>query len=314
MTGSNNITRLITHDGMFHADEVLATVVLRTIFDQAELIRTRDPQILGTAGEESVLYDVGGAYDPDRNRFDHHQPGAPTRRDGSPYSAFGLVWDRYGAEYLELIGVDADLIPGVQEGVDRSIVIGIDLLDNGALDPSSLGPAAGLTLPSLLMDLNPPYDAPDGAERAWFDVALRLAGDVLISRAKGLESALRARREVLDAIERSGASPVLELPRGAPFRAAIEEAGADHILLVVHPRKTDWVVSTVSVEEGSYTRRLDLPEGWAGLEGAALAARSGVPDAVFCHRSRFMAVAGTREGALRMAELALEPDPVPEPF
>jgi uncharacterized UPF0160 family protein len=314
MMGKKNVQRLITHDGMFHADEVLATVVLRTIFEEAELIRTRDPQILGRAGEESVLYDVGSAYDPDRNRFDHHQPGAPTRQDGSPYSAFGLVWARYGAEYLALIGVDADLIPEVQKSVDRSIVIGIDLLDNGALDPSSLGPAAGLTLPSLLMDLNPPYDAPEGAEMAWFEVAVRMAGDLLVTRIKGAESALRAKREVLDAIEAGGGSPILELPRGAPFRAAIEEAGADHILFVVHPRKTDWVVSTVSVEEGSYTRRLDLPEGWAGLEGAALAAETGVPDAVFCHRARFMAVAGTREGALRMAELALEPEPVPEPF
>jgi uncharacterized UPF0160 family protein len=314
MMGAHNVQRLITHDGTFHADEVLATVVLRTIFDEAELIRTRDPQILSTAGEESVLYDVGGAYDPDRNRFDHHQPGAPTRQDGSPYSAFGLVWARYGAEYLELIGVDADLIPGVQEGVDRSVVIGIDLLDNGALDPSSLGPAAGLTLPSLIGDLNPPYDAPEGAERVWFDVALRLAGDLLVSRVKGTESSLRARREVLDAIEAGGTSPILELPRGAPFRAAIREAGADHVLLVVHPRKTDWVVFTVSVEEGSYTRRLDLPGAWAGLEWSELAAQTGVPDAVFCHRARFMAVAGTRDGALRMAELALEPDPVPEPF
>lgn len=314
MMGAHDITRLITHDGMFHADEVLATAVLRTIFDEAQVLRTRDPHILNTAGPESVLYDVGGAYDPDRNRFDHHQPGAPTRQDGSPYSAFGLIWDRYGADYLDLIGVAAGLIPEVQKSVDRSVVIGIDLLDNGVLDPASLGPAAELTLPSLIGDLNPPYDAPDGAEMAWFEVAVRMSGDLLVSRIKGAESALRAKREVLDAIEAGGTSPILELPRGAPFRAAIEEAGADHILFVVHLRKTDWIVSTVSVQEGSYTRRLDLPEAWAGLEWSDLAAQTGVPDAVFCHRARFMAVAGTREGALRMAELALEPHPVPEPF
>jgi uncharacterized UPF0160 family protein len=314
MMGLQDIRRLITHDGMFHADEVLATVVLGTIFDEAELIRTRDPQILSTAGPESVLYDVGSAYDPDRNRFDHHQPGAPTRQDGSPYSAFGLVWARYGAEYLDLIGVDPGLIPSVLAVVDRSLVIGVDLLDNGVLDPVTLGPAAEITLPSLILDLNPPYDAPDGAERAWFEVAVRMAGDVLPSRVKRAESTLRAEREVLNAIEASGTSPILELDRGAPFRGAIDRAHADHILFVVHPRKTDWVVSTVSVEECSYTRRMDLPEAWAGLEWSELAAETGVPDAVFCHRARFMAVAGTREGALRLAELALEPDPVPEPF
>lgn len=313
MMESNSIARLITHDGTFHADEVMATVVLRAIFPDAELIRTRDPQILGTAGEESVLYDVGGAYDPDRNRFDHHQPGAPQREDGSPYSAFGLIWSRYGADYLGLCRVGPDLIPAVRGAVDRSLVLGIDLLDNGTLDPSSLGPASGLTLPALIGDLNPPYDAPEGAERARFDVAVRTASDLLIARVKGAEASLRARREVLTELERNGPSPVLQLSRGAPFRGAITEAGADHVLLVVHPRKTDWVVSTVSDPPGSYTTRLDLPEAWAGLEGEALAAETGVGAAVFCHRARFMAVARTREGALRMAELALAPGPAPEP-
>lgn len=69
----------------------------------------------------------------------------------------------------------------------------------------------------------------------------------------------------------------------------------------------------MSVEPGSYARRRDLPAAWAGLEGEALAAVTGVPDAVFCHRARFMAVAGSRVGALRMAELALEPEPDPDP-
>jgi uncharacterized UPF0160 family protein len=308
------VQHLITHDGTFHADEVLSTVVLITLFPHAKVIRTRDPALLGSAGAESILYDVGGAYDPEANRFDHHQPGAHTRQDGSPHSAFGLIWDRYGSEYLSLIGVDPDLIPGVAAEVDRSLVLGIDLLDNGALDPSTLGPAAGLTLPSLIGDLNPPYDAPEGAERSWFDVAVRTASDVLIARSKGTEASLRARQDVLRSIDVAGDHPILELPRGAPFGSAIREAGADHISLVVHPRKTDWVLSTVSVEQGSYVRRLDLPAAWAGLEGEALAAATGVPDAVFCHRARFIAVAGSRDGAMRLAELALAPDPGPEPM
>lgn len=305
--------RLVTHDGAFHADEVLATAVLLTLFPGAEVVRTRDPGLTGVPSPDTVIYDVGGAYDPDLNLFDHHQRGAPVREDGSPYSAVGLVWDRYGRDYLLEIGVDPDLVNGVHGSVDRSLVLGIDLLDNGALDPSSLGPAAGLTLPSLISDLNPPFDAPDGAERAWFNVAVREATGVLDARARAAEASLRARREVLEAIEAAGEGPVLELARGAPFNGAIREAGADRILFVVHPRRTDWVVSTVSVEPGSYARRRDLPAAWAGLEGEALAAVTGVPDAVFCHRARFMAVAGTREGAFRMAELALKPGPDPDP-
>jgi uncharacterized UPF0160 family protein len=308
------VQRLITHDGTFHADEVLATALLSSLFPGSEVVRTRDPSLIRVPSPDTIIYDVGGAYDPDLNLFDHHQPGAPTREHGSPYSAFGLVWAHYGKDYLIDIGVDPDLVDGVHVSVDRSLVLGIDLLDNGALDPSGLGPAAGMTLPSLIHDLNPPYDAPDGAEQAWFEVAVRMTAEVLDARARSAEASLRARREVLDAIEEAGDGPVLELARGAPFNGAIREAGADHLLLVVHPRKTDWVVSTVSVEPGSYVRRLDLPAAWAGLEGEALATVTGVPDAVFCHRARFMAVAGSRDGAMRLAELALAPDPGPEPM
>lgn len=313
--GGREVRRLITHDGRFHADEVLATAVLSALFPEAEVVRTRDPELTRSEAPSDLIYDVGGVYDPVLGRFDHHQPDAPNRPNGDPLSAFGLVWARYGAEYLDRSWVDPELIPAVLEAVDRSLVWGVDLLDNGHLDPAGLGPAAGLTLPMLIEDLNPAFDdASPAAERAGFRAAVRLAGAVLARRVRSAEADLRAEREVRGAIEASWGEPVLELPRGAPFRGAIIETGAAHVLLVVHPRKTDWVVSTLSDPPGSYTTRLDLPESWAGLEGEALAGQTGIGDAVFCHRARFMAVARTREGALRMAELALSPDPAPEPF
>lgn len=313
--GVREVRRLITHDGRFHADEVLATAVLSALFPDAEVVRTRDPALTGSTSSADLVYDVGGVHDPVLGRFDHHQPGAPTRPDGSPYSAFGLVWARYGTEYLDRAWLDPELIPAVHAAVDRSLVRGVDLLDNGALDPRTLGEAASLTLPMLIEDLNPAFDDTSPlAEKAGFKAAVRLAGGVLLRRAISAEAALRAEREVRQAIESSWGDPVLELDRGAPFRRAISETRADHILFVAHPRKTDWVVSTVSDPPGSYTTRLDLPEAWAGLEGEELAAVTGVEDAVFCHRARFMAVARTREGALRLAELALEPDPALEPM
>ncbi|PTX52282.1 uncharacterized UPF0160 family protein [Gemmobacter caeni] len=314
MTGAREVRRLITHDGRFHADEVLATAVLTRLFPEAEVVRTRDQGLVQDPFSPDIIYDVGGVYEPARRRFDHHQPGAPTRPNGDPYSAFGLIWARYAAPYLRQIGTDPSLIDRVAASVDESLVRGIDLLDNGRLDPAQLGAAADLTLPMLIEDLNPAFDDPSPeAERSGFDAAVRLAATLLENRALSAEATLRADREVRGAIDASWGSPILELPRGAPFGETISRSGADHIRLVVHPRKTDWVVSTVSVTPGSFVRRLDLPEAWAGLEGEALSEASGVGGAVFCHRARFMAVARTREGALRMAELALAPDPVPEP-
>jgi uncharacterized UPF0160 family protein len=301
--------RLITHDGQFHADEVLATSLLLTIFPDAKIVRTRDGDLIRGAAPEDVVYDVGGTFDANGNRFDHHQPGAPRRPDGAPLSAFGLIWAHFSEDYLRRIGIAENSLAGVSEAIDASLVRGIDLLDNGALDPSTLGPAAEITLPSLIADLNPAFDAeaPE-AETEAFEAAVRLAGSALAARARQEESRLRARREVLDQVRAQGEGPVLELARGMPYRRALTEAGADEILFVIHPRKSDWVVAAVSRDERGYERRLDLPEAWAGLEGRALAEATGVDDAIFCHRGRFLAVAGSREGAMSLARMALQPD------
>lgn len=63
-----------THNGTFHCDEALAVFLLRqtNIYRDADLKRTRDPVILDTC---DIVVDVGAVYDPERNRFDHHQRG-----------------------------------------------------------------------------------------------------------------------------------------------------------------------------------------------------------------------------------------------
>src|SRR5512139_750518 len=63
--------RVVTHDGSFHADDVLAFALIRVFRDpEAELVRTRDRDRIAAA---DVAIDVGDEYDPARRRFDHHQ-------------------------------------------------------------------------------------------------------------------------------------------------------------------------------------------------------------------------------------------------
>ena len=59
-------------------------------------------------------------------------------------------------------------------------------------------------------------------------------------------------------------------------------------------------------ELGSFENRLNLPATWGGLEGPELTAATGVEDALFCHAKRFLAVARSRLGVERLAELALD--------
>jgi uncharacterized UPF0160 family protein len=48
-----------------------------------------------------------------------------------------------------------------------------------------------------------------------------------------------------------------------------------------------------------------FPEEWGGLEKDKLSEISNVSDATFCHRGLFLAGATTKEGAIRLAEIAL---------
>jgi uncharacterized UPF0160 family protein len=66
------------------------------------------------------------------------------------------------------------------------------------------------------------------------------------------------------------------------------------------------MVDAMPPEPGSFDQRLPLPAAWAGLRDAELAAVSGVPDAVFVHMRRFVGAVRSREGALTMAQRAIE--------
>jgi uncharacterized UPF0160 family protein len=66
------------------------------------------------------------------------------------------------------------------------------------------------------------------------------------------------------------------------------------------------MLHTVPVSPESFEARADLPEAWAGLRDAELAAVTGVPDAGFCHNGRFIASAKSYEGIRAMAALALK--------
>jgi uncharacterized UPF0160 family protein len=59
------------------------------------------------------------------------------------------------------------------------------------------------------------------------------------------------------------------------------------------------------VEPSSFDSRLDLPQAWAGLRDAELAAVTGVPDSVFCHMNLFIAGAKSFDGAVQLAKIAL---------
>lgn len=70
----NTYVRVITHDGVFHADDVVAVAIATLALQYVKVVRTRNTEVL-EAGKTAcaVLLDVRGEYDPARGLYDHHQ-------------------------------------------------------------------------------------------------------------------------------------------------------------------------------------------------------------------------------------------------
>lgn len=294
--------RVATHSGSFHADEVFALATLRMALGPLEIVRTRSPEKLAAA---ALRVDVGRRYDPETGDFDHHQGDVGERENGIRFASFGLVWKQYGEA---LAGS-----PEVAASVDGRVVAPIDAGDNGQelYEPLVEG-TVPYAVSGVIAAMNPPWDAEDGAaaERAAFDEAVDLAEGIVRRELEASQGRARAADLVRAALERAEDPRILELDRGMPWRGVVRDA--PEVLFVVSPRsRGDWSLQAVPAGDHGFANRLALPEPWAGLEGEPLQQVTGVPDAVFCHVARFMAVAGSRDGVLELARQALEGAPAP---
>ncbi|MFX4300330.1 MYG1 family protein [Pseudosulfitobacter pseudonitzschiae] len=310
-----NIEKLVTHSGKFHIDEVMSTMILQELYPAAEIIRTRDEDIIKEAVGNAVIYDVGSMYDPDHGIYDHHQQPGPLRDDEVPYSSFGLIWKHFGRDFLRKIDCAEENIETIWSRFDRHYVRPVDMIDNGVISPSGMGEVRALSLASMISDLNPPYYAQTREnENDLFFEALDIAVTAVMARLEQMTADLAAQQEVQTAIEAQWGSEVLILEQGLPYNQAIEKLQADHIKLVVHPRSDgDWIVAGVPLIRGEYPLRMDLPKSWGGLEGKALQQATEVAGAVFCHAKLFMAVGRSREDATEMAKEALSLQQAPSP-
>lgn len=309
-------TRIVTHSGSFHADDVFGVAVLAALHPDHEIVRTREAQEIAQ-GDFAV--DVGGEWDAARGRFDHHQRGFDGARPGAEgYASAGLVWREFGAAYVQHVAramgatLDASAHARIAEDVDASLVRYLDLVDTGAamVAPGAFGIS---TQVAVLNSTWLEEQGLDGAGKARlqlerFQEAMAIMGRFLqrlVQRRIGQELAAHRVRNA----ERLLDGRVLFLAEGGMPWTGLVLQEMPEVLLVLYPESDEaaqrHVLRTVPVEAGSFDARMDLPATWAGLRDAELAAATGVPDALFCHTNLFIAVARSREGALRLAELAL---------
>ena len=260
-----------------------------------EIIRTRDEEIVRGG---NYVFDVGGVNDPKADKFDHHQTGgAGKRENGLEYASFGLVWMKYGEE---LCGSKK-----VADYIDKKMIASIDAQDNGVdvfattypnILPYAIWDAFGSYLPTWRED--------ESAMDSIFLEVVALAKKILQREITRAQAKVEAEALVEKVYAESPDKRLIVLDVYYPWRDVLMKYPEP--LFVVTPRVGGkWDLQTVQVSNNSFKSRKDLPASWGGLSNEDLQKITGVPDAIFCHRSLFLAGASSKEGILKLAELAL---------
>jgi uncharacterized UPF0160 family protein len=147
-------------------------------------------------------------------------------------------------------------------------------------------------------------DLSEEQEQARFEAALDLAGGILEREIGSASSGLKAVRVVRDAIAGAEDPRVVELSQRVPWKQVVVTE-APEALFVIYPKRQGFGLEAVPEKLGRFDNRQDLPAAWAGLEANDFAELTGVPDALFCHAKRFLAVAGSHEGISALAAQAI---------
>lgn len=298
MSGGNGTTKkIVTHNGNFHTDEVFACAILSLVHDgNIEIVRSREPKVWAIA---DYVVDVGGEYDPLRGRFDHHQiGGAGVRASGAPYASFGLVWKEYG----EQVCGSAE----VARVIDERMVQPIDAGDNGFETFGVHGEVAPYLLQDVIASFRPVWNE-DRTENQGFFEALEVAKKILAREVVRVCGEEAGKHFVEEAYQRAEDKRIIVLEDHYPWYEVLGVLSGP--LFVVKPDRMNqgrWKIEAIRDSVHSFKNRKDMPVAWGGLCDEELARVSGVSDALFCHTKLFVAVAGSKEGAIALAKLAVE--------
>ncbi len=286
--------RIGTHDGKFHADEVMATAILNEIFT-TELTRTRNKKVLD---ELDIVYDVNGG------ELDHHNIDKKLREDEIPYSSCGLVWEKFGREVVRFKDktLNEQEIDDIFNFIDRSLLEGIDALDNGIWIDKPQIPLMNIS--AILSGFNPLWYE-ENKETECFNKSVEVASSILNNKINYKISVLKAKEKVIKAYKTREMPEVMIIDTYCPYIEALKEVDKnEEILFVIFKSKTNYLIQTVRGKDGEDRKK--LPEAWRGKREEELAKVTGVSDSVFCHTGRFIAAAISLEGTKKLAQLAID--------
>lgn len=289
------------HNGSFHADDAFCVALMRSIYGEIEVVRTRDEELLKQC---DIVADVGNG------KYDHHDVDKKLRDNGIPYCGFGLLWQDFGMKYLEAQFpelTDEAEKKEVFDKIDKALIIQIDAQDNGV---DVMQSEVHVTTLAEIIDSFAPISGTEAEMEKGFFEAADFAKSILFKTANKYVQYINNVKIVKEEIEKQDTenTHILVLEKSLPWKDAVLDFDKEeHILYVVYQDITgSWCIQVALKERGSFAARKNLPKNWGGLRNEEMSKETGVDGCIFCHPALFICGNKTKEGALQLAKMAVE--------
>lgn len=319
---------IATHDGTFHADETTACAIISYIYDNTEILRTRDPEKMEKA---DLVIDVSLIND--AKHYDHHAKDFTlSRESGVRYATAGLMWKKFGMDFLKKVvkkelgfHPDAKVLEAAFERIDREFMVMVDLNDNGQLTEYA-GTVAACSdsdeaalrdrliefysddpdIPYIVAMQNLPNNKDEAQNRAFMNT-VKMLRQILVPCAI---NALHTESGIARVLETYQGGKLLIMEERLPWTQAVLQHPEDFkdCLLAVYPdRNGRWRVQSLPVSKAlRFCNRLSAPAAWRGLQGSQLDKAAGIAGLNFIHRSGFTGGGETYDSNLALARAWLE--------
>lgn len=300
---------LITHNGQFHYDEILATAILLKLYPGSKIIRTRDPKVIETG---DIVYDVGRVYDPATNRYDHHQntfQDTFSSKFNVRLSSAGLIFKHFHTKLFKYYGFtnDSCIFNDILEKIYTEFFLPADAADNGY--DEIYGKIRMRNICDVVKSIYfySKVTSPEEEDKM-FMKALKIVSDDLDNYLTHIFDGYVSDYELYykKFSEFTGDIFIVDKDVSSTLLYEINEKLNKDIKFIIIQKPDQCRILTIPVEIGKYAIKYPLHSEWRGLADEKLVEVSNIPGSIFVHLSGFTGANLTLEGAIKMCERSLE--------
>ncbi len=292
----SKIKHIVTHNGVFHADEVFAIAFLniaakRTVQNLFHVIRVNNNDVYQYKDKDDVIIvDIGGG------EFDHHN----TRKSYRSYARNinGIKeYKRYDfASFGKVVRAYHELVDPIKDlkdykYFDRNFVCKIDGYDNGDRTYNS-------DFSNLLNEMNPVWNAEiewvgEPEEEVPFNFMDAICFCMFIINKK-LENikAIKDAESIIEEAKKNENNHIIIFDRYVPYLGKLNPD--TEYVIFPSQRENGWNVSVQKNEKNEFIK--PLPKEWYGFNREPNPPVEGL---LFCHPTGFIAVFDTKENAIK---------------